>query len=111
MSPAISRRTALLGATAALLAPPPHASAASAVPFRHTAAADALADLRQRLRGARWPEGETANAQLGREAVPEPGLLERAGPRRAFRTARGSGAVRARAAQLLPLAAFEMSPR
>ena len=48
-------------------------------------------------------------AQPGPAAVPEPDPLERAGPWRAFRTARGSGAVRARAAQLLPLAAFDMS--
>lgn len=63
MSLAISRRAALLGATAALVAPSLHAwpSSAAIVPFRYTASADALADLKKRLRSARWPEGETAN--------------------------------------------------
>jgi pimeloyl-ACP methyl ester carboxylesterase len=63
MSLAISRRSALLGATAAVVAPSLHAWASSAaiVPFRYTASADALADLKKRLRNARWPEGETAN--------------------------------------------------
>ena len=55
----ISRRGALLGASVAFFAPSLAASAAFAaiVPFRHAASEDALADLKRRLRGARWPEG------------------------------------------------------
>jgi hypothetical protein len=60
---AISRRTAVLGATAALVTPSVHAWASSAaiVPFRYTASADALVGLKKRLHSARWPEGETTN--------------------------------------------------
>jgi epoxide hydrolase len=62
MKAGISRRGALLGAASAFTAQSFGAVGASAeiVPFRYSAHADALADLKRRLRNTRLPDGETA---------------------------------------------------